>query len=443
MRNFLKILGNLSARKPSNSQAGRLNNQKRGSVNMKKGLKLLLSLLLLSAAPFYGAGTAKAGIFSWPCVPQGRQAEIVLTAGGPLTLNAALLEEKLGVKGLSGVTLTALPASGQLTLDGAPAVCWQHLDREALSGLRYQPEEGVGAVSLSLVLALPDSVPASLTLTAADDLCPPVVEPREVVTALGMAVSGRVRAWDDEEGVLTAELAQPPKKGQLTLSGLTFHYEPYPGEHGRDSFTLQVKDAAGNAAEAVYSVTVEKKALPVYADLSGSELAYSAGKLWEAGILRGGETGGFTCFEPERAVTRGELICLILKAMDVSIPENAVSTGVADWDGATPLWQRGAVAEAQKRGIIAEKGFDACETPTVAEAAVYLFRAGGFEEGKGRPNWADLAETPDWALGSLITLDQAGVFDPADGMARPNDALTRGRLAPLLWQFSQWMEGKA
>lgn len=408
---------------------------------MKRGLKTLAMLLVLSALPLYGADTAKAEIFSWPYVPQGRQAEIILTAGGPLMLDAALLEEKLGVKGLAGVTLTALPAKGQLTLNGAPAVCWQHLDREALSGLCYQPEEGTA--SLSLVLALPDSVPASLTLTASDDLCPPLTEPREVVTAPGLAVSGRVRAWDDGEGELTAELAKAPQKGRLSLSGLTFRYEPYPGERGKDSFTLRVKDAAGNAAEAVYPVTIEKKALPAYDDLSGSDLAYSAGKLWEAGIFRGGELGGFVCFEPERAVTRGELICLLLKAMNISIPENVISTGNPSWDKTIPLWQRGAAAEAKKIGLIAEEEFDSSETLTIAEAAVYFFRAGGFETGKGRPCWPDLAEVPDWALGSLTALDEAGIFDPADGLARPNETLTRGLLAPMLWQFYQRMEGQA
>lgn len=407
--------------------------------------KSLLSLLLTAAVPILSSSGASAGILDWPyhMAPLDTAEVVLTTSGETITLDAGRLETELGVSGLNGITITKLPESGSLTLNGDPAVCWTHIDRDELSALQYQPGSESQSASLSVMLELKDSVPASLTIRQSDDLCPPVVTPENLVTAPGLVIAGWVQAWDKEGSPLTASVAQQPQKGRLILSGLSWRYEPYPGKTGKDAFSIVVSDAAGNRSEAaVYPVVIEKDALPAYDDLEGSHIAYSAGKLAQAGLFTGEQLGTLCCFGPDEPVTRGELLCLILAASGAQLPENAVATGLAAGDGNVPLWLRPAVAEGVRRGIVTEKDFLPQEIPTFAEMAVYLVRAGNMNQTGGNPSWSDLAEVPDWALKSFLALEGEGLLRLTDGALHPNEPLTREAMADLLWRFYQWMEEK-
>jgi hypothetical protein len=146
------------------------------------------------------------------------------------------------------------------------------------------------------------------------------------------------------------------------------------------------------------------------------------------GIFVGESFNGNGCFSPEKVVSRGDFLTMLVGALEIPLEETAVTTGFSD-DCAD--WLKPYLAAAMRAGLTAgwpEGDVFRADAPiTGAEAAVML------------QNALDLtAETvaegdaqPVWAAEELNTLSRYGITLDADAQ------LTRSDAAQVMYRISQ------
>ena len=139
------------------------------------------------------------------------------------------------------------------------------------------------------------------------------------------------------------------------------------------------------------------------------------------------------CFSPEREVSRGEFLTMLVKTLD--IPAKEV------WDTGyipeAPLWLQPYLTAAARSGLTAglpdQEVFGEDSAITGAEAAVMLQNALDLAVSE---TLAVEEDTPAWARNALAALTAAGMDLQA------NRALTRGEAAGLLYSCAQLAEEK-
>lgn len=130
--------------------------------------------------------------------------------------------------------------------------------------------------------------------------------------------------------------------------------------------------------------------------MAGHSQEYAAVMLQEYGILSGEQVGGQTFFYPDRTVTRGDFLVMLMACigLDQNLPV-CVNTGLSN-DVQIPLWLKPYVHAALDLGILEEKPFEAQEEITRAEAVVLVSRATGKQVGSGKLCYTDAEEIPVW-----------------------------------------------
>ena len=146
------------------------------------------------------------------------------------------------------------------------------------------------------------------------------------------------------------------------------------------------------------------------------------------GIFIGETLGDKTCFSPERQVTRGEFVTMLVKALDIPTDEDLVYTGYTD---EIPQWLQPYLAAAMRAGITAglqeQQVFGADEPVTGGEAAVMLCSALKLDqEALGQEE-----ETAAWAQDALTALAGRGISLDGDS------PVTRGVAAQVLYLASK------
>lgn len=272
----------------------------------------------------------------------------------------------------------------------------------------------------------------TIYLPTAGNATPPTCESLFCVTAKNLAISQRLPlSAGAQPRILTR-----PQKGRLTVEGERFLYQPYPGQTGTDRFTYcAVSQAGGYSAPAVVEVVVEREELPTFDDLGGSESAYPAAKLCQAGVLSGEAAGSRRFFYPERQVTAGEFLVMTLAAAgeDGALPA-CVNTGLPG-DSQLPGWLKPYLQKALALGILREEEpFDPDAIPTRAQAVVWAQRAAALQPVE-RYNLQldDLAQIPPEAMESYLQLAAAGLLRCEGEKALPRQPLNRAYAAELLW----------
>ena len=151
-----------------------------------------------------------------------------------------------------------------------------------------------------------------------------------------------------------------------------------------DSFAYTATDPAGKVSrEATVTVTILKPAdAKQYQDTLGRDCRFAAEWMRHTGIFVGENLAEQSCFSPEKEVTRGEFVTMLVKTLDIPVEEGLVYTGYAD---EVPVWLQPYLAAAVRSGLTAgletPEVFGANEVITTAEAAVMV------------ANGLDLAET--------------------------------------------------
>ena len=276
----------------------------------------------------------------------------------------------------------------------------------------------------------------------------PVAENGELETYRNIANTGTLPVTDPENGAMTFTVVTQPKRGNVEIhEDGTYTYTPFENKVGKDSFTFTATDDAGNtSAEGKISIMILKPTeKEVYADLADND-AFAAMWLREQGLFTGSKVGGNLCFEPEKAVSRGEFLVMAMGVVKAEASSNAMTTGFAD-EADTPQWMQPYIVSALAGGMISgtqsEDGvrFLPQAQLTKAEAMVMLQNilqlpapstqaVGAFEE----------TTLPVWAKESASALSSAGI---RLNVTNNEDIMCRRDAANILYQVSQLLEADA
>lgn len=278
---------------------------------------------------------------------------------------------------------------------------------------------------------------------------PPTAEDGSLETYKNIAGSGTLSAADPEGKPLTYNLVKEPKRGSVELhEDGTFTYTPDKNKVGKDSFTYTVTDSGGNTSqEAKISIEILKPTdKATYADMDGDPDAFYAMWLKEAGLFTGATVGGNLCFEPEKTVSRGEFLVMVMKLVDAQADETGLTSGFSD-EAATPVWLQPYIVSALGSGMISgvssEDGvvFRPEAALSRAEAAVMLQNVLQLPAPTAKTVFSetDAAAVPAWAADATAALSAAGI---SLGDTAQADAITRREVAKLLYEVSNLIAGE-
>ena len=213
---------------------------------------------------------------------------------------------------------------------------------------------------------------------------PPVAEDSTLETYKNLPNTGNLKVSDPENQPLTFTITRQPRRGTVTIAGDgSFTYTPKKNKVGIDSFVYTAADPAGKVSrEATVTVTILKPSdATQYTDTAGKDCLFAAEWMKQTGIFTGETVGDTPCFSPERQVTRGEFVTMLVKALDIPVEEDVTQTGYTD---EIPLWLQPYLAAAVRSGLTEglenPQVFDADSPMTAAEADVLLRNALNREE---------------------------------------------------------------
>lgn len=260
---------------------------------------------------------------------------------------------------------------------------------------------------------------------------PPVAEDSAMETYKNLPNTGKLKVTDPEGQSMTFTVTRGPKRGTVTLGDNgSFTYTPKHNKVGVDSFTYTATDSAGKVSrEATVTITILKPSdASEYSDTAGKDCRFAAEWMKHTGIFVGETLGESTCFCPEKQVTRGEFVTMLVKALDIPTDEEVTYTGYTD---EIPQWLQPYLAAAIRSGLTAglpwQETFGPEEAITGAEASVLLQNALDLTAAPEAMAQSDVS-APDWAQSSLTALSGSGIF------LDPQTILTRADVAQVLYQ---------
>ena len=347
---------------------------------------------------------------------------------------------------LAGICLTSLPDSrtGALMLGSRVLRPGDVLTADQVSRMTFCPErqEEDMTVSLSCLPIYTDRVDPEITMTIAirgKENKSPVAEDMAVETYKNIPLEGSLKVKDPEGEPVTYAIVRQPRRGTVTITEEgRFTYIPKKNKVGVDSFTYTATDASGKISrEATVTVTILKPAdATQYTDTLGKDCRFAAEWMKNTGIFVGESVAQNPCFSPDKAVTRGEYVTMLVRALEIPTDEALSYTGYAD---EIPQWLKPYLAAAVRSGLtegLPEREiFGADEPVTVAEAAVMLQNA--LDLTADSEVMAVEGDLPDWAANAVAVMNANGFALSADGL------LTRGEAAKMLYQATQLADSAA
>ena len=342
---------------------------------------------------------------------------------------------------LEGICVTGLPApsTGTVLLGSRVLRAGDILTAQQLTQLTFHPlrtEEDTQAV-ISYLPIYKGRVEKTATMTIGirgkEDKAP-VAQDMSVETYKNLPTDGALKASDPEEQALTFTVVRGPKRGSVEVKeDGSFVYTPKKNKVGVDSFTYTATDPAGNVSR-VATVTVQilkPTDARQYADTIGHTCRFEAEWLRNTGLFVGEQIGGNACFYPEKTISRGEFLAMVVKVLDIPLED----TDSAQLPAGTPQWLKPYLAAAQRSGLMANwEDTAAMDAPiTGAEAAVMLQNALDLTVSSdvlAAQQTAAQEDIPSWAAASLTVMAEYGVTFSA------NAPLTRADVAQVLYQVN-------
>lgn len=201
----------------------------------------------------------------------------------------------------------------------------------------------------------------------------PVAEDSARETYKNLPVTAALKVKDPEGQPMTFTLTRAPRRGVVVLhDDGTFTYTPKQNKVGVDSFAYSATDAQGaRSREATVTLTIIRPTDDArYTDTEGTSCCFAAQWMKNTGIFTGETVDGNATFFPEKIVSRGELIAMAVRTLE--LPTD--NTEDAAWCGSLPGWLKPYVAAAMRSGVIADlsEGFRPEEDATSALAASIL-----------------------------------------------------------------------
>lgn len=272
----------------------------------------------------------------------------------------------------------------------------------------------------------------------------PIAQDFALETYKNLPNQGKLKVSDPEGQDLTCSLLRKPKRGEVVLNADgSFVYTPKKNKVGVDSFTYTATDPAGNVSrEATVTIQILKPTdSKQYTDTIGQDCRFAAEWLRNTGLFAGEKVGSQLCFQPEKEVSRGDFLAMLVEVLSIPMEDNAFDAVPAD----TPYWLQPYLAAAIRSGLTADLpktdtgSFNASQPITGAEAAVMLQNALDLTVSQETLEAVESAEitkeeVPAWAASSLTAMADNGITLSAD------KTLNRGQVAELLYQVSAMAE---
>lgn len=327
----------------------------------------------------------------------------------------------------AGICLTELPKEGNLLLGSrilragdvltcgqAGQMIFEGAAQEA--SVRYRPiRDGHVQQEQAAVFSL-----------RGRDNQPPTAQDSAAETYKNLPNTALLRAEDPEGEAMTFTLVRQPRRGSVTLSpDGSFTYTPKKNKVGVDSFTYQAEDPQGNQSrEATVTVTILKPTeVPQYQDTMSVPQAFAAEWMKNTGIFVGETLDGKPCFQPDKPVSRGEFLTMLVKTMEIPPEETILLSEQED----VPFWLRPYLAAAVRWGLTADiPDFGDMNAPVSGgEAGVLLKNALSLETA------AFAEDSAPWAYPALSVLAEKGIVLDGDAI------LTRGQAGEILYAACQ------
>ncbi len=286
---------------------------------------------------------------------------------------------------LTGICITDLPEGlGQLQLGSRILRAGDVLTAEQVSRMTFSPigteQDQVLEVGYLPILERHVEDPARMTLSIrGKEDKPPVAEDSALETYKNLPNTAKLKVSDPEGQAMTYTITRQPRRGTVTIGeDGSFTYTPKKNKVGVDSFVYTATDPAGKTSrEATVTVTILKPsgAAP-YTDTLGKECRFAAEWMKHTGIFVGERLAQEPCFGPEKEVTRGEFVTMLVKALDIPLEEDLSCTGYTD---DIPAWLQPYLAAAIRSGLTAgleeQHVFGADQSITGREVSILLKNA--------------------------------------------------------------------
>ena len=345
---------------------------------------------------------------------------------------------------LAGICITDLPdgEAGALMLGTRVLRPGDILTAEQLGQMTFAPltTPEDTAVEVGYLPIYSDHVAASAAMTIAirgkEDKVP-VAEDQALETYKNLPNTVPLKATDPEGQPLTYTVTRQPRRGTVEIGADgTLTYSPKKNKVGVDSFVYTATDPAGGVSrEATVTITILKPSTAAqYTDTLGRDCRFAAEWMKNTGIFVGESLGQNTCFSPDRQVTRGEFVTMLVNTLKLEPEKDVPVTGFTD---DIPLWLQPYLAAAIRAGLTSglpdQETFGADIPVTGAEAAVMLQNALDLRI----PSGLSGETAPVWAESALNTLADSGILLEAD------TPLTRGTAAMALYQAAKLHQEEA
>ena len=336
---------------------------------------------------------------------------------------------------ISGICITGLPDSdtGTVMLGSRVLRSGDILTAEQVAQMTFHPlrTQDNKVAELTYLPIFSDRVePAAvmtLSIRGKEDKAP-VAQDSALETYKNLSNDGKLLASDPEEQSITYTLVRQPRRGTVELrEDGTFTYTPNKNKVGVDSFTFTATDPAGNVSrEATVTVQILKPTdNKQYRDTVGEDCRFSAQWLRSTGLFAGEQVGDDLCFQPDKTVSRGEFLSMLVNLLEIPVEEVDA-----------PDWVQPYLDAAIRSGLVSgwePESFSMDAPVTGAEAAVALQNALDLSVGHEVLLYAE--EAPEWAATSLAVMAENGIQLEADA------ELTRGEVAQMLYQVSRMAVG--
>ena len=377
---------------------------------------------------------------------------LLLAAGLTLSASAAEIDSQdvycfgaeqfsPGETELAGICLTQLPEKSQgllmlgerLLRPGDVLTAQQVGEMTFVSGSVQQ--DSTATITYLPVFANGLAGEATMTLSIRGrENKAPIAEDCAFETYKNLEVAGTLKVRDPEGQEMQFTLTRPPKRGTIEISpDGRFTYTPKKNKVGVDSFTFTATDPAGKTSrEATVTVSILKPTdAGQYTDTAGKSCRFSAEWMKNTGIFVGENIGGSPCFSPERQVTRGEFVTMLVKALNLPTDEAVTETGYSD----VPQWLKPYLAAAIRSGLTARleaaDSFGPDQPVSAEEAAAMLCSALNLQCQEQPALSAQEAE-------AAVTYQEIAT---QNGFLFPSATLTRADAAELLYQASRYPTG--
>ena len=354
-------------------------------------------------------------------------------------------EDFSGESPIAGICITSLPEKsvGSVMLGSRILVPGDVLTAEQASQMTFSPRltETDEAAEVGYLPIYPEGVQTAAAMTIGirgKENKPPVAEDSALETYKNLPVDGRLKVADPEGEDVIYTVVRQPKRGSVTLQpDGSFTYTPKKNKVGIDSFTFTATDASGKTSrEATVTVTILKPADSTqYTDTVGRDCRFAAEWMKNTGIFSGENVAGNPCFSPDRVLTRGEFVTMLVKTLNVPVDEALADAGYTD---EIPQWLQPYLAAAVRAGLTAglpeQQTFGAEKPITGAEAGVMLKNALGLTANAAQTA-AGESETAAWAQEALTAAAENGFSLEADA------PLTRAGASEILYRAWQMTTG--